>query len=118
MTSSSPSTLPNFRVVGFSGHRQINEPALIAEVIRDELERLRRSSADEWIALSSVAEGSDQLFVEQARALGMSRHAVLPLPSAEFAKDFSAAGWSKVEALLAMAEHVRVINENGTREDA
>lgn len=118
MTSSSPSTLPNFRVVGFSGHRQINEPALIAQTIRDELERLRRSSADEWIALSSVAEGSDQLFVEQARALGLSWHAVLPLPSTEFAKDFSATEWSKVEMLLAKAEHVRVINENGTREDA
>ena len=115
---SDASHLPNFRVVGFSGHRQINEPGLIAQVIRDELERLRRSSADEWIALSSVAEGSDQLFVGQARALDMSWHAVLPLPGSEFAKDFSAAEWTKVETLLAKAEHVRVINENGTREDA
>lgn len=112
------STLPVFRVVGFSGHRQIKEPALIAEAIRDELERLRRSSTDEWIALSSVAQGSDQLLVGQARALGMSWHAVLPLPASEFAKDFSAAEWSKVEALLAKAEHVAVINENGTRDDA
>jgi hypothetical protein len=114
----SPSTLPKFRVVGFSGHRQINEPALIAEVIRAELERLRQTSPDEWIALSSVAEGSDQLFVQQARALGLSWHAVLPLPSPEFEKDFSPAEWAKAEALLAMAEHIRVINENGTREDA
>lgn len=112
------STLPNFRVVGFSGHRQISEAPLIAAALREELARLRASSPDEWIALSSVAEGSDQLFVEAACSLGLSWHAVLPLPRTDFAKDFSPAGWTQVEALLAKAEHVNVINENGTREDA
>jgi hypothetical protein len=110
--------LPNFRVIGFSGHRQLNDPAAIGRVIRDELERLGRETPDEWIAFSSVAEGSDQLFVAQARTLGWSWHAVLPLAHAEFAKDFSAAEWARVEALLAGAENVRVIAENGTREDA
>jgi hypothetical protein len=115
---SETSSLPNFRVVGFSGHRQIGDPAQIGAVIRDELERLRHLSTDEWIAVSSVAEGSDQLFVQHVRALAMSWHAVLPLPAAEFARDFSPEAWVIVEALLAKAEHVRVINENGTREDA
>jgi hypothetical protein len=114
---SSVSTLPNFRVVGFSGHRQLNDPAVLGRVIAAELTGLRQSSPDEWIALSSVAEGGDQLFVAQARALGLSRHAVLPLPPAEFAHDFSPEAWTQVGRSLAGAEHVRVITENGSRED-
>ena len=112
------SALPVFRVVGFSGHRQLSDNARVSDLIRDELERLRRGTQDEWIALSSVAEGSDQLFVAAARALGLTWHAVLPLPGAEFAKDFSPAEWARVETLLKSAEHVQVITENGTREDA
>lgn len=112
------SALPIFRVVGFSGHRQLNDPVAVGRVIREELERLRQACSDEWIALSSVAEGSDQIFVAQARGLGLSWHAVLPLPKPEFASDFSAVEWATVERLLAQAEHVRVITENGTREDA
>ena len=82
------------------------------------LEELKHEATGEWIALSSVAEGGDQVFVEHARKLGLPWHAILPLPKAEFEKDFDAAGWPKVEALLAHAEHVRVITENGSREDA
>ncbi|HVU32067.1 MAG TPA: hypothetical protein VHE61_01445 [Opitutaceae bacterium] len=115
---SGTSRLPIFRVVGFSGHRQVHELDAVGAVIREELERLRQAIAEEWIALSSVAEGGDQLFVEQVRALGMSWHAVLPLPAAEFSKDFTTDEWTRVERLLAGAEHVRVITENGTREDA
>lgn len=115
---SSSSALPIFRVVGFSGHRQVADAAAVARVIRAELEALRRGSTQEWIALSSVAHGGDQIFVEQARALGLSWHAILPLPAPEFAKDFAAAEWAGVEQMLAQAEHVHVVTENGTREDA
>ncbi len=54
----------------------------------------------------------------QVRSLGMSWHAILPLPKAEFSKDFSEPEWQHVEGLLGEAEHIRVITENGTREDA
>jgi hypothetical protein len=113
------SQLPLFHVVGFSGHRQLANLPGVAAAVGAELEALRReTTAGEWVALSSVAEGGDQLFVAQARALGLSWHAILPLPRAEFAKDFSAAEWTRAEALLAQAEQVRVITENGSREDA
>lgn len=49
---------------------------------------------------------------------GLSWHAILPLPKAEFARDFSPPEWAVVEQALGHAEHVRVITENGTREDA
>ena len=115
---SESSKLPLFHVVGFSGHRSVENPEGVARAITAALEALRAEAAGEWLALSSVADGSDQVFVAQARKLGLSWHAILPLPKAEFAKDFSPAVWSDVEALLTRAEHVRAISEYGTREDA
>jgi hypothetical protein len=112
------SELPLFHVVGFSGHRQVANPEAVGAAIAQALKDLRGEAAGEWIALSSVAEGGDQLFVTRSRALGLSWHAILPLPKAEFAKDFSASNWQHVEAMLGLAEHVRVITENGSREDA
>jgi hypothetical protein len=112
------STLPLFRVVGFSGHRHIADPARAAAAIAGALGVLRQEAPGEWIGLSSVATGSDQVFVEQILNLGMSWHAILPLPRAEFKKDFGAADWDRVEQLLTRAGHLQVINENGSREDA
>lgn len=113
------SSLPIFRVVGFSGHRQVAAPEFVGAAIRTEITRLREAQPDEWIALSSVAQGSDQLFVHAARSLDVSWHAILPLPRAEFARDFTPAGWREVERLLdGEAEHIQVIAENGSREDA
>ena len=115
---SAHSQLPQFHVVGFSGHRHLAAPGPIAAAIRAQLEMLRAEAPGEWIALTSVAEGSDQLFIGDARQLGLAWHAILPLPRAEFAQDFSPEHWAAVERTLATAEHVRVITENGTRNDA
>lgn len=110
--------LPLFHVVGFTGHRQLADPEGAANAIRAALAFLVREVPGEWIALSSVARGSDQLFVREARAAGLSWHAILPLPRAEFAKDFTADEWAAVEEMLAGADHVRVIHEYGDREDS
>ena len=121
MSSTAPpnsSQLPLFHVVGFSGHRQVVDEAGVATAIRTALEWLRREAPGEWIGLSSIAIGSDQIFVDQILGLGMSWHVVLPLPRAEFQKDFNADEWAGVEQILTQAEHTRVISENGTREDA
>lgn len=115
---SESSDLPLFHVVGFSGHRQLADPAATARAVAAALQELRQATQGEWIALSSVAEGADTIFVTQARALGLSWHAILPLPAAEFARDFAADAWAGARALLDTAEHVRVIMENGSREDA
>ena len=109
--------LPNFHVVGFTGHRHLKDADGAARAIRDALEALRREVPGEWIALSSIAGGSDQLFVRQARSLGLSWHAILPLARAEFAQDFTPEDWSAVEAMLEGADHVRAIDENGDRKD-
>lgn len=114
----SSSRLPLFHVIGFSGHRQVADKDGAAKAIRAALETLRREVPGEWIGVSSVAVGSDQAFVDQVLGIGMAWHVILPLPRAEFEKDFSADEWVDVEKLLTRAEHSRVISENGEREDA
>ncbi len=109
--------LPLFHFVGFTGHRQLADPESTATAIRNALSLLRREVAGEWIALSSVARGSDQLFVREARAAGHSWQAILPLSHAEFARDFAAEEWRAVEEMLATADQVRVVHEYGDRED-
>jgi hypothetical protein len=115
---SDPSELPLFHVVGFSGHRQLEDHEGVGRAIESQLSALRKEVPGEWIAFSSVADGGDKAFVAQAKSLGMSWHAILPLPKAEFARDFAPEEWENVEKMLANAEHVTVITENGTREDA
>jgi hypothetical protein len=116
MSASSP--LPLFHVVGFTGHRQLADVGRISGAVVAALTALRNEGPGEWIALSSVAVGSDLVFTRQALGLGLAWHCVLPLPAAEFKKDFSDEEWKQVEALLPEAEQVRVIAENGEREDA
>ena len=110
--------LPIFHVVGFTGHRQLDDSAAIERSLREVMISLRAEPGGEWLALSSAAAGSDLIFARSALALGMGWEAVLPLPSVEFKNDFNEAEWREAEALLAQAEHVRVISERGVREDA
>jgi hypothetical protein len=110
--------LPIFHVVGFTGHRQLKDEAGVERAMREILSGLRREPGVEWLALSSVAAGSDTLFARSAIALGMGWEAVLPLPPVEFRQDFSENEWHAVEALLAEAEHVRVIGERVQRDDS
>jgi len=115
---SADSALPLCHVAGFSGHRQLIDPAAAARAITLALETLRRECPGEWLGLSSIATGSDQLFVQQLVKLGISWHAILPLPRAEFQRDFAPEDWANVERMLTRAEHLRIINANGSREDA
>ncbi len=110
--------LPVFHVVGFTGHRTLHDAAGVGRVLREVLSGLQAEKGVEWLALSSVAAGSDIMFSRTAIALGMGWEAVLPLPPAEFRRDFSEPEWREVETLLAEAEHVRIIGERSVREDA
>src|SRR5271170_7842649 len=115
---SASSELPLFHVVGFSGHRQLENADAVARAVRLVLESLQGESRGEWVALSSVAKGGDQLFVAQAMDMGLSWYAILPMPRVEFSRDFDEIEWKAVERMLEKAEHVRVITENGPRNDA
>jgi hypothetical protein len=110
--------LPHFHVVGFTGHRRLEDAPGVAGAIREVIATLRREGPGEWIGLSSAAAGSDTLFAREALAQGCSWHVVLPMAPAEFKRDFSDAEWRETEDLLARAEQVQVFNETGEREDA
>lgn len=115
----SPSSeLPLYHVVGFSGHRRLGDPVGVAESVTRALEELRREAPGEWIAQSSAAAGSDQLFVRAALDLGLGWEALLPLPLVDFERDFAPEEWREVQALLGRAEHVQVVAEPGSREEA
>jgi SMODS and SLOG-associating 2TM effector domain 3 len=113
----SASILPIFRIVGFSGHRHLADVLGPARAIMEAVSELRREAPGDWIGLSSVAAGSDQLFVQQILDLGLSWHAILPLPRAQFQQDFQPEAWALAEGFLARADHVRVIGESPSRED-
>lgn len=113
-----PNPLPAFRVVGFTGHRQLRDPAGVAGALAAVLEEVRGRGGAEWIALSSAAAGADLAFARTALRLGLGWEVLLPLPPADFRTDFDAATWTEVEALLARAEEVRVVSEGAAREDA
>lgn len=110
--------LPQFHVVGFTGHRQLQDPGAVAGWLNDALEDLQRLAAGEWIAVSSAAAGSDLLFARAARERGMAWEALLPLPEAAFREDFGADDWREAEALLREAESVTVIAASAGREEA
>ncbi|MBA4136585.1 MAG: hypothetical protein C0518_04635 [Opitutus sp.] len=96
--------LPLFKFVGFTGHRHLARADLIQQRIAETLARLTsRISAVEWIAVSSIAEGADMLFVQTALGQKLSWHAILPFSSAEFQRDFTPSGWQTVEHLLSQA---------------
>lgn len=114
----SSNQLPLFHVVGFSGHRQLADPEGSATAIRQVLEELQGESQGEWIALSSVAAGADQIFVKAALGLGLGWEALLPLPLGDFERDFSPEDWNDVKALLKKVEHISVVSEPGSREEA
>lgn len=112
------SALPQFHVVGFTGHRRIAKVEQVEAKIAAALESLFATDEVEWIGVSSVAEGSDMIFAQQVLSHGLQWEALLPLPPKDFREDFSEEKWREVEALMAEASEVRVVAQEGNREEA
>jgi SMODS and SLOG-associating 2TM effector domain 1 len=115
---SAQSQLPQFHVVGFTGHRHLPEPAAAGAMLAGVLTELQRQAPGEWIGISSSAAGSDLLFARALQDRGMSWQALLPLPQADFRQDFGPDDWREAEALLAAAETVTVLGGSTLREEA
>ncbi len=112
------SVLPQFHVIGFTGHRRLADHDLIRQRIVAALNSLRQDDAVEWFAVSSAAVGGDTIFAEEVLALGLEWEALLPLPAVDFRNDFSPEEWAVVEGLTAQAAAVRVVAQEGNREEA
>ncbi|KAI9023926.1 hypothetical protein DFJ74DRAFT_58391 [Hyaloraphidium curvatum] len=110
----------DFRIVGFTGHRNLHDPESARTSIATAIAQFRRGSPSLDRAVSSAAAGADLAFARAALGLGMRWKAVLPLPEDEFARDFSAAEWEEVRTLLSRAVLTTVpsLDRDRTREDA
>jgi hypothetical protein len=104
--------------VGFTGHRQVADPAGARAAIDQALQRLQAAAGSPLAAVSSVASGSDTLFVEAVRAQDLPWSLLLPFPLAEFRKDFGRADWERVQRLPPKAVRTHVEPPQPTREDA
>lgn len=114
-------------LVGFSGHRAGYDENLIRPALKAALEDLKSRTAavgGEIDLYASVAEGTDTLCVETARALGMAVHLLLPLTQADFEKDFSSPqSWERSRKQIELAatkpghDSVRVLPGDMERPD-
>jgi hypothetical protein len=104
-------------LVGFTGHRRVENEEKVAPVLREVLASLRRDLGGEMIGRSSIASGGDTLFAEACLAASIKWVALLPFPEAEFKKDFNDADWDRARFLLERAQRIEVLSETAERPD-
>ena len=101
-------------VVGFTGHRHLEDPVAVGKIIRAELALLQEKQGGLIAGYTSVAIGADTLFAEACLTLNIPWTAALPFSPDEFRDDFSAAEWSCASDLLKRALEVEIC---GTADD-
>jgi hypothetical protein len=90
---STPGPLPF--VIGVTGHRDLRAADLpvLEQTVRRAIEQIRdRFPHTPLIVLSQLAEGADRLVSQVALDLGLSMIVPLPMPQAEYEKDFDKPG--------------------------
>ena len=109
--------LPDWTVVGFTGHRSIADPNALAghlAVALDDLLATNRSP----LVISSIAAGADTLFVSEVARRGVPYLLVLPFPADRFQHDFEPGEWLARAPLLRNAAHVEEISGSASDEEA
>jgi hypothetical protein len=102
-------------IVGFTGHRRIEDETKVAQVLRDVISSLHRDVGADLIGRSSVASGGDTLFAEACLAANLRWVALLPFPEAEFKKDFDDLNWKRAKAMLDQAERIETLSKSAER---
>ncbi len=97
-------------VIGFTGHRHLQDPEKIREAIGTTLDSLRSEIPGQLVGYSSVATGADTLFTEEWLASGLPWIALLPRAQEDFKADFTDADWAKTSALLQKAASVKSLS--------
>jgi hypothetical protein len=109
--------LPDWTIVGFTGHRNIDDPKVVAQNISAALDMLVTKHGP-LAVISSVAIGSDMLFVEEVARRKLPILLVLPFPKARFQEDFQPADWQRVEPLIAQGIPVEEVSDADSDEEA
>jgi hypothetical protein len=102
-------------IVGFTGHRRIDNEEDVARVLREVVAGLHHDLGRELVGRSSVASGGDTLFAEACRAANLKWVALLPFPEAEFKKDFNDGDWERAKALIDHAARVETLSDIAQR---
>jgi hypothetical protein len=100
--------LPNVRIIGFTGHRHLQNPSPVATALRSELAALQKEGG-EFIAISSIAIGADTVFAQEVIRAGIKWVVVLPMPRELFRNDFTPEQWAIAERLISQAVEVRAL---------
>jgi hypothetical protein len=129
-TRGSDVRLPKFRivslqfellplVVGVTGHRDLSAEAEgpLRALFGEALERLqRRHPSMQLLVLSGLAAGADILAAEEALERGIAVFACLPMPQAEYEKDFTPAELERFRRVLPRCAEVAVVGTSARRE--
>jgi len=91
-------------IIGFAGHRFLENEHVIHAAITTHLEQLKKTKTPR--AISSIAIGADMLFAQAALELRIPWHVYLPFPENEFRDDFSRQDWLRAKALITRAASV------------
>jgi hypothetical protein len=100
--------LPEWTVVGFSGHRKLANPEIVAKGIRNALDRLV-AGYNPLAAVSSAASGSDTLFVEEVARRNLPHWLILPFSPKRFQQDFDSTDWQRILPFIEKATHVEEV---------
>jgi hypothetical protein len=109
--------LPRWTVIGFSGHRNVSAPQETAQGIATLLDSIESKYAP-IAAMSSIARGSDLLFVQEVVKRKIPLLLVLPFPISRFQQDFEPAEWNSAVNFIASAVQVEIVNIFSSDEEA
>jgi len=109
--------LPEWILVGFSGHRELAAPEKAAKGIREALDRLAANHGP-FATVSSAASGADTLFVEEAARRHWPYLLLLPFPKSRFEKDFSPSEWQRILPFIENATRVEEASDEASDEAA
>lgn len=107
--------------IGVTGHRHLAEPHKLEAAVASAIARIEAAFRPQAVqVLSSLAEGADRLVGKQLLGMhGAQLVAPLPLPRAEYEKDFAgAASRAEFAALLSAASKVVELPPSTSRRDA
>ena len=109
--------LADWIIVGFSGHRNLEDPKTVSAGICASLDRVAAIHSP-VAAVSSSARGADTLFLEEVARRDIPFFLLLPFHRMRFRQDFVPADWQRVEVLVDRALNVEELGDTETAEEA
>ncbi len=101
-------------MIGFAGHRQLNDSAAIKAALLAVLREWRDNLKGTCVGRASAAAGADLLFLDACRELGIPFGIVMPFPEDRFSDDFAdrPADWALAKELMAEAGSIEIVPGN------